>query len=229
MPPRAKVDEKIKSVILNKYNNTQLCELSKELNLNTKTIIIWARKLNLPRKVEKKGQTTELNCKICNKVILISASVIKKRGLNFEYSCSRQCASTKISAQALSTQAFKLAKMGKSAKEISSIMNKNVNTIRSWLNKKGFRFKTKDGQSYQSIKNKLKKNLKQCQICEFNRIIELCHIIPASKGGDLTESNTIGLCPNHHHLFDHKKLLPEEALKLKDKVQNYQDYIKKDI
>lgn len=46
----------------------------------------------------------------------------------------------------------------------------------------------------------------------------------ASQGGQLSEQNTMGLCPNHHHLFDNNKLTLEESEKLKEKVSDWRNH-----
>ena len=52
-----------------------------------------------------------------------------------------------------------------------------------------------------------------CLICGFDRVVELCHLIPAAIGGNIHPYNIVPLCPNHHTLMD-KSLLTtdEEAL-----------------
>ena len=151
----------------------------------------------------------------------------RKRSRN-RLTCSKKCASSRKSANSLAMEALKLAKLGKTYKEIAIIMNKPQGTIASWLNKIKYRKYSDGGNSYASIRKKLRDIHTKCKICDFTRIVEIAHIIPASKGGPLTEDNTLGLCPTHHHLFDHKKLLKEEAEKLKDKIKNYQDFIIRD-
>jgi hypothetical protein len=70
-------------------------------------------------------------------------------------------------------------------------------------------------------KRALEKRIKDrtCQICGFNRFTEFCHIIPNFAGGKYTLDNTLVLCPNHHTLYDHGLLLPEEISRLSEKVQ----------
>lgn len=49
-----------------------------------------------------------------------------------------------------------------------------------------------------------------CQICGENRVIDICHVIPAEMGGSKFSYNTIYLCPTHHRLFDRNMLTKEE-------------------
>ena len=159
--------------------------------------------------------------------------VFEKREKERLIFCSVACSNIatrrkRFISQSRENKCLELAKQNKTIKEISEITGYPQGSVASYLNKAKFR-KRKDGTSYQTQLNNLKKVYKKCEICEFDRIVEICHIIPASKGGDISEENTIGLCPNHHHLFDHRKLTVEEAVKLKVKVTNYLDYVKKVI
>lgn len=168
------------------------------------------------------------NCINCNKEFKVTPSCLKNRPCKY---CSRECHRLhgddrrKVSISKEKT-CLDLAKEGKTIKEISEITGFPCGSVSSYLNKAKYR-KRKKGLSYAAKAKALKKIYKKCKICEFDRIIEIAHIIPASRGGDLTESNTIALCPNHHHLFDTKQLTNDEALKLKDRVVNYKDHIKK--
>jgi len=54
-----------------------------------------------------------------------------------------------------------------------------------------------------------------CAICGYTRFVEYAHIIPHSDGGAFSVDNIIVLCPNHHRLFDHKKLTTEESSLIK--------------
>jgi len=60
----------------------------------------------------------------------------------------------------------------------------------------------------------LKKEYEPCAICGEDRITHECHIIPRSEGGPSHQDNFVTLCPLHHHLFDHNRLLPDEWDKL---------------
>lgn len=57
-----------------------------------------------------------------------------------------------------------------------------------------------------------------CAICGEVRITHECHIIPRSEGGPSHRDNVM-LCPLHHHLFDHDRLLPEEWDKLMEVIK----------
>jgi len=42
----------------------------------------------------------------------------------------------------------------------------------------------------------------KCQVCGFDGVVEVAHIMPFNSGGTSGLSNLILLCPNHHQLFD---------------------------
>lgn len=61
---------------------------------------------------------------------------------------------------------------------------------------------------------KLERGTIKCQICGEDRCVDLCHVIPHRKGGSMRKANTIYLCPNHHRLFDRRRLNYEEYKKV---------------
>lgn len=165
----------------------------------------------------------EHSCPECKSTFLKRA---KERKIYCSVKCSNDVTRRKrFISQSKESRCLELAKQGKTLAQISEITGFPQGSVASYLNKANFR-KRKQGTSYQAELNRLKKIYKKCHICEFDRIVEVCHIIPASQGGDLTKENTIGLCPNHHHLFDNKKLTAAEAESLKDIVPDYKKYIK---
>lgn len=167
-------------------------------------------------------------CEICKLNFKVTPSDLKNRPGK---TCSRKCSNEYLKklekGKNKQNICLELFRQGKTIKEISLQINIPTGSISSHLNKAKFRRYENGGKSYSSLVKELKKEYKYCLICNFNRIIEIAHIIPASKGGLLTKENTLGLCPNHHYLFDNKKLTIEEAEKLKNKVLNYRDYILK--
>lgn len=58
----------------------------------------------------------------------------------------------------------------------------------------------------------------KCEICNFERYIEKCHIIPKFLGGGKDIDNVVFLCPNHHKLFDYALLNNEELLAIEPKI-----------
>lgn len=41
-----------------------------------------------------------------------------------------------------------------------------------------------------------------CEVCEENRSVDKCHIIPRKLGGSANHGNILVLCPTHHRLLD---------------------------
>lgn len=142
--------------------------------------------------------------------------------------CSKKCTDDlkrkDYSRDTEALKCYRLALEGKTYKEISEITNIKAGTVACYLNKLNYRKYANGGESYQAVKNKLKRreDYQQCCICGFNRIVELAHIVPASKGGPLSYDNTLPLCPNHHHLFDNKKLTDSELsfIKIQLEIRN---------
>jgi len=69
-------------------------------------------------------------------------------------------------------------------------------------------------------------SFKPCEICGYNRVSHLCHIIPCNEGGNDSDENLLTLCANHHYLFDNHRLTKEEWDSIKwDKVHaNSKEY-----
>lgn len=70
----------------------------------------------------------------------------------------------------------------------------------------------------------------RCQICNEDRCIEFCHIYPVNEGGDSSVYNLLVLCPNHHYLFDNKRLTDKEYESIKPRVElafKYNELVKK--
>ena len=58
----------------------------------------------------------------------------------------------------------------------------------------------------------------ECKICNFNRYVEKCHIIPKYLYGGSDENNIVYLCPNHHKLLDNGLLNMEELALLEKQI-----------
>lgn len=66
----------------------------------------------------------------------------------------------------------------------------------------------------------------KCLICNESRIIDAAHIVPRNGKNGKTRNawwnqpwNILGLCPNHHRLFDRGILNDDEYFKIKQKVE----------
>ena len=157
----------------------------------------------------------DLICKNCDNIFKVF-----KYELNSRKTCSKKCTDDlkrkDYTRDTKALSAYRLALEGKTISEISKITGFPKGSISSYLNRLNFRRFANGGQSYSSIRKKLlnRNDYKNCCICGFDRVIKIAHIIPASKGGDLTYENTLPLCPNHHHLFDTKKLTNDEEINI---------------
>lgn len=60
---------------------------------------------------------------------------------------------------------------------------------------------------------------KSCEVCGFERFIELSHIVASEDGGTYHKNNILFLCPNHHRLFDHGGIEEDELLEVQDKLR----------
>ena len=59
-----------------------------------------------------------------------------------------------------------------------------------------------------------KKVTKECEICGFTKIVDLCHIDKNKQNN--SPKNLVGLCPNHHRMINNLKYRDEILLKLKE-------------
>jgi len=156
-----------------------------------------------------------VNCKYCNKEFKVFPHrVLKAKCCSVE--CSRKFIKIDPERRSKRQLCYKYATGGKTNREIAELMGIPSGTVGGYLNQIKFRRYADGGKSYSSIKNKLLKrdDYKNCCICGFDRIVEVAHIIPASKGGVLSYKNTSPLCPNHHHLFDNNRSLGYEIIKI---------------
>jgi len=212
-----KVNNTIIEIIKKEYNAIGCYSLAKTLKLDPKTVYTYAKKFNLPGpSVKFTAEYAELECQTCRKIFKKSKKTITDKHPG-KY-CSRYCQSTgRRKSNTKINQVLELVKKGLKNREISVLTGYPMGSIGSWLNKSLYR-RTDIGTSFNTIRNKFLKG-KVCYICGFSRIVEAAHIIPASKGGPNSEDNLLALCPNHHHLFDHNRLLDDEYNKIKSVVE----------
>ena len=71
---------------------------------------------------------------------------------------------------------------------------------------------------YETFQYNKYKELCSCSICNEFRALEICHIVPVSKGGSNEIHNIIFLCPTHHYLYDNGSLNDEEYGKIRDRI-----------
>lgn len=68
--------------------------------------------------------------------------------------------------------------------------------------------KTYNQLKYHSISPELyEKVTLQCAICDFNKIVELHHL--DHNHSNKSETNLVGLCPNHHRMVHHREFCRE--------------------
>lgn len=67
-----------------------------------------------------------------------------------------------------------------------------------------------------------------CQICNFDRYVEVCHLVPKRIGGGHSDDNILLLCPNHHSLLDCGLLNREELAKIEVMIINATNIYKDD-
>lgn len=161
-------------------------------------------------------------CKSCNKEFETTSK-------NRKVHCSIKClnvhtAKKRSESDSKKNRIVELYNKGVKYKDIAQELGIHQGTVCSIMNKVLYRNR-RIGVS--ATPSKCRSVYKECHICGFSRIVEMAHIKPAHQGGTYDLDNIIGLCPNHHHLFDNKRLTEEEAILLKDRVPNYIEYIKK--
>jgi len=66
-------------------------------------------------------------------------------------------------------------------------------------------------------------NPKACQICGYDKVVEVVHIKPRHKGGRDVPDNVVLLCPNHHKEYDRGKMSKKELLK---RIKRYIEGVK---
>lgn len=77
--------------------------------------------------------------------------------------------------------------------------------------------KKHNAEAYHNIPYDLyKKITEKCFICDFDSIVELHHI--DENHNNNSETNMIGLCPNHHAMIHHREFRNEILKKLMDKI-----------
>lgn len=212
-----KVSKDTIETIKRDYKMVGCYNLAKQLNLDPKTVYRYAKKFNLPETSLKfTAKYIERVCEICQNKFSRNVRSLSKVQKAY---CSKNCFnSDPQNSRYLNSKTkvvMDLINKGLKHKEVSKITGFSMGSIASILNRVLYR--SSAGTSFATIRKKFLKG-KSCLVCGFTRALEACHIVPASKKGPNTEDNLIALCPNHHHLFDHNKLLEEEYEKIKEKV-----------
>ncbi len=184
----------------------------------TEKVRAHLEKLNsLPQVVAtrfQKGRTAHnrvprviVNCFLCGREV-------EKRQWDVDRSerlyCSPECRRLGRPSP-VTDRAVKLYDSGMSLRDISVAMGHTMGTTASLI------YKAKNGIRNGLGKTATKSKLpKYCELCGYDRIVEVAHITPVRKGGKYSFDNCLALCPNCHHLFDHGKLTETEQATLEN-------------
>ncbi|NDD83955.1 HNH endonuclease [bacterium] len=223
--------EKINKVITEYYLKGP-AQLGLELGLSSRSVYEKAKQFGL--KIEpknkknyrstigpKKGPRITIECLFCKnkKEFQPYRSTAKYCSLNCRNEHYRVLANT----NEINSKILELYKDKRTAAQIAIFLNLSNTRVRDGLISLGINTGHKNS-SRPKLAYKFKKN-KVCEMCGFERALDAAHIIPHIKGGTMEDDNLLALCPNHHRLFDNKKLTLEEAQKISYKVKNYMDYV----
>jgi len=182
------------------------------LNSLPQTIEHRFQKGNVPHNKGEKN-FVERVCRFCGKTFLIAESALKRNRGIF---CSKQCFYDNKKKFSKRAMVFKLYKERKTYKEISQILGIPQSTVGYYVYKQKICNRYGDGiingATRQRIKNLL--NINSCELCGYDRILDVAHIVPRKDGGKWTLDNVLILCPNCHRLFDKNLLNDEEREKL---------------
>ena len=107
--------------------------------------------------------------------------------------------------------------------ELSRQLNRSQQSI--WQKAGSLKLKKTEttAKTYKGLKADFRKKLKKldleksfsrCWVCDYDRSIDLAHILERKNGGGYSIENIAALCPNCHRNFDQQKLTLVEALKL---------------
>ncbi len=124
--------------------------------------------------------------------------------------------------------------------EMINLRNEIFALLQSWIGQKVFESKfgiriplsstTLSLEDYVNRQQRSKNDIYDpCEVCGERRITDYCHIVPRMMGGPSAEENYLYLCPTHHHLFDSRRLSPEEwkILDFSSRSASAQAYAKK--
>lgn len=103
------------------------------------------------------------------------------------------------------------AQLHKTPNQIASEFGCSWDVVRRNLLRNGFRLpqhykgrgRRSSTQYRRFQKEALRKHGYKCQICGYDKFVNVCHIKPRFKGGSDEVENAIVLCPNHHSEYDY--------------------------
>jgi len=113
----------------------------------------------------------------------------------------------------LRSQVFELRNSGQTYKQIGLQLNIKENTARWLCYTEGLRKEYGDGFRYRVSAPRARHllGIDYCELCGYDRAVDVAHIVERRNGGDTKLDNLIILCPNCHHLFDHNALTEIET------------------
>ena len=166
-----------------------------------------------------------VSCAMCLKDFLLPTWRTIRAGQKRIF-CSLLC-KNKGAVHPLTNDVIKLYREGYKLKEIAMRLNLSENCVGGLLHRNNIKERWghlgRTGLSRHAQREALKLLLsKFCQLCGYDRVIEIAHIIPEAHGGRYELGNLLSLCPNCHCLFDGNRLTNEEMLSLRqiEEVKN---------
>ena len=156
-------------------------------------------------------QDLYIDCLQCGKKV----KTIKSRKNKHRF-CGKKCGYEHRKQYSKRNKIVSLYKQGKKYREIADLMGMKIGSVCHYTYTS--RLKERFGDNIIGFSHKeavrTKLDIDECELCGFNRIIEVAHVIEAKNGGKYTTDNCLILCPNHHSLFDRNLLNEEEKTKL---------------
>lgn len=161
-----------------------------------------------------------VSCHSCGGDVQKTEKQIARSKLHF---CGRDC-QREWRRQSPSTDAiFAMFSSGMKIREIAAARGVSMGTVsnaiavaRSKADDKKYR--SRSGKTF--VSNKLPD---ACELCGYDRCVDLAHVVPAREGGTYAISNCLALCPNCHHLFDHDLLTTAEYAKVDELIQKHKE------
>ncbi len=177
------------------------------LNYLNSLPLVMAKRFQKGRIATNKVPRISVECNWCGELTQKKQFEINRSKLHF---CSSECRALGKPSP-ITDRVVELYKSGMSLKDISVAMGHSIGTTASLIYKS--KTGTRNGKGKTATKTKLSK---ACELCGYDRVVEVAHITPARKGGGYSFSNCLALCPNCHYLFDHGKLTETEQATLEN-------------
>ena len=133
--------------------------------------------------------------------------------------CSRECMYAAKRESSKRRKVYELYMQGLTYKEIGEKLGMSSQAVGHYVYIQKICNRFGNGIIDPATKGRLKNLLKQqgidkCELCGYDRVLDIAHVIPKVKGGKLLLNNVLLLCPNCHRLFDCNLLTEDEKEKL---------------